>query len=119
MDINQLAKDRLVALGYGEELDDGLLSYLVSKVKCDILNFANLEKIPDELGYVWVDMVAGEYLRATLLSEDSPGSAAAAVSSITEGDTKVDFATSRWVSEALVSKLTSTAPLVAYRRLRW
>jgi hypothetical protein len=101
VDVKQFAKERLVGLGYGEGLDDGLLDYLVEDVKRQILNFTHLDEIPDGLIYTWTDMVAGEYLRATLLSEGSPGSEAATVSSITEGDTTGDCSSSRWGRESL------------------
>jgi hypothetical protein len=123
MDTKQLAKDRLAGLGLGYEedgaLNDGRLDYLIEKTKFDILNFTNLDKVPDGLAYVWADRVAGEYLRADMSAGKLPSLAGAAVSSIHEGDTTVDFVSPQKQVETLIVGLMDTAPLVEYRRLRW
>ncbi|MFK0524757.1 hypothetical protein ACINKY_21385 [Paenibacillus illinoisensis] len=111
LDVGDLTKDRLIG------------SY-VDRIGQAIINFINRD-IPDELSYVWVDMVA-----SALTEEQSgvlfPPVESEAVYEIKIGDTSIKPAGS--VKQASGSPSTKiiesvvndyTQQLVTFRRLRW
>lgn len=131
MDILEKVKLRLS--GFGIETgsgDEPLLGFCVQKALDCILNDCNLKELPDGLVHVAVDMAAGEYLRSKKqsgqLDIDSVDLSAAAVSSIKEGDTQVNFGTNSGQSagerlDSLINWLISghRGDIACYRRLRW
>lgn len=61
-DIESVIK-RLESFGYILKPNDKYaLGFVLEKIKLDILNFCNIQELPDELIYVAVDMACGEFL---------------------------------------------------------
>jgi len=84
---------------YTPEITD-LIKQLVDEVKYAICNYCNIERIPEQLKYVWAAMTVDYYRWSQAItsipqnSDDDSGksfSASGPVSSIQEGDTTVSF----------------------------
>lgn len=119
---------RLVSLGYTLEADDGwAICFAMQSVENHIKSSCNVSKIPDGLFNVAVDRVCGEFLFAkkqtgqlSIEGLDFNG----AITSITEGDTSVSFASGASDDDKfnqLVNYLMTKGDgdFVCYRKLRW
>lgn len=128
-DIESVIK-RLESFGYIlKPNDEYALGFVLEKIKLDILNFCNIQELPDELIYVAVDMACGEFL----LEKKSTGSLnlndidlnSVAIKSISEGDTSVSYATENTQDalqklDVLIQSLLDTKKyLYKFRRLAW
>ena len=89
-------KKRLESFGYKiQPNDDFALGFCIGKVGNQIKNFCNIEEIPEELNFAYIDMVCSEFL----LGKKSTGNLtlndidlnSPAIKSISEGDTSVNF----------------------------
>lgn len=128
-DIESVIK-RLESFGYIlKPNDEYALGFVLEKIKLDILNFCNIQELPDELIYVAVDMACGEFL----LEKKSTGNInlndidlnSVAIKSISEGDTSVSYATENTqdalqkLDGLIQSLLDSKKYLYKFRRLAW
>lgn len=118
--------------GYGYEgVDVEMLTLHALSVREFILNYCNIEKMPNGLKFTYVNMICASYLELYVVknyvnSEDNEKAIAASVASITEGDVSVtykDNASSDKVlnAKALISSLMDgyRAYLTRYRRMVW
>ena len=124
---------RLVMLGYTvTEADKASLDFLTAKCEQEILDNINHKRLPRELEFTLVDMVAGQFLFDKKAAGGLTGvegfDFSAPAKSITEGDVKVDFGGQSEGSlspearfDALLDSLRrpSESILGAYRRMRW
>jgi hypothetical protein len=88
-------KDRLSQFGYEVvESDNLILNFIMSKVVAEIKRDCNILLIPSDIEPIVIDMICGEFLfeKKSLSPTNFFIDLSAAVKSITEGDTKVDFA---------------------------
>lgn len=133
MTVNEAVSSRLAMLGYTvKEADAPGLAYQISRCEQVILNSTNQNVMPYGLFYVWVDMVAGQFLfdkkNAGELDGEENFDFSAPAKSITEGDVSVTFAgagdgvnSPEARFDAMLSKLIHPDEriLAAYRRMRW
>lgn len=122
-------KARLKMLGYTSgDTDDAMIAWEMKRAEQYIMDFCNVQKVPEELLEVLVDMVAAQILmtrKATGALKDYDF--AAAVKSIQEGDTTVSYAvgegsqTPEQRFDTLMSRMAAPPiqSLLRYRRLRW
>lgn len=83
---------RLKTFGYDATEEDAvLIVYLISSVEKEILNFTNLDEVPEGLKYEWIDAVCGEFLKLAFSAKKLDG-LDQIVKSIKEGDTTVTLA---------------------------
>lgn len=128
----QLIIDRLENLGYtyDKSKDKVILeSFVIPKVENHIKNETNQLEVPEELKYVAIDMVCGEFLFAKKNSGQF-GIADAKVESdlkrLTEGDVTYEYAITEGQSsdaklDALINDLIHghDDELITFRKLRW
>ena len=128
MDVLKEVKQRLNSFGIETtEADDATLVFLIAKTQQSIKNECNLSEVPDELQYVLVDWVCGDFLQTQFSLgnlELENIDLAGALASVKEGDTTVSFDNSQSDSarfESLVSALlhTGRSELLCFRKLRW
>lgn len=118
--------------GYGYEgVDVEMLTLHALSVREFILNYCNIEKMPNGLKFTYVNMICASYLELYVVknyvnSEDNEKAIAASVASITEGDVSVtykDNTSSDKVlnAKALIGSLMDgyRAYLIRYRRMVW
>lgn len=130
MQFNQIQViNRLEGLGYILKPGDiETLGFLIGKVESDILNFCNIDALPNAAAYIAIDMVCGEFL----LEKKSAGNLIlngidlnkSDVKSISEGDTSVSFDSNsqnagQKADDLINSLLASKNNLYKFRRLAW
>ena len=119
---------RLVSFGYYLKEDDSwMICFAIQKTENHIKNSCNTTSVPDGLFNVAVDMVCGEFLftmkqtgKLTLTDLDLDG----AVTSISEGDTSVQFASGSSDEDKFNSFLNyllhnKEGDFACYRKLKW
>ncbi len=119
--------ERLVALGCSEvsSSDRVLIQCIVRKVEQEILNYCNLEELPEELNSTVVENTCGEFLIMKKLSGDLLGmDLDACVTSISEGDTSASFDVSSTPEKRLDAVINSLLAygrdnLNRFRKVRW
>lgn len=127
MDILDKVTERLESLGYiAESLDEAALRYDIDKTESDLKARTNLSEVPEGLLYVWIDMAAGLFLydKKAVGALGESYDFAAAVKSVSEGDTSVTFGDASTVDDqfnALLAKMINpSADIIArYRRMVW
>lgn len=99
------------------EEKDPVLLFVLDKTEDMILNYCNIQKIPEKLEKVMLNMAVDLYRAESLGQEQAEGT----VKSITEGDVTVSFASASSVSENLGMTFLKdyTAQLDRYRKLKW
>ena len=118
--------------GYGYEgVDVEMLTLHALSVREFILNYCNIEKMPNGLKLTYVNMICASYLELYVVknyvnSEDNEKAIAASVASITEGDVSVTYkdnaSSDRMLNaKALIGSLMDgyRAYLTRYRRMVW
>ena len=88
-------KERLEQLGYTATTEDeGLINYIISKTIVETKKKLNVLEIDVDINYALIDMVCGEFLQTKkgLNPESFFIDFTSTIKSITEGDTKIDFA---------------------------
>lgn len=119
---------RLVSLGYKlKENDDWILCFAMQNVENHIRNSCNITSIPDGLFNVAVDKVCGEFLYAKKQSgqlEIADLDLDGVITSISEGDTTIQFASGISDEEKFDQLLNHLShqgegDLVCYRKLKW
>lgn len=125
MDLEKI-KLRLKSLGYEVvEGDEFALTFIMSKVEQHIKHYCNIEFIPECLEYVFIDMVAGEFLQ----TKKSTGQLTSLqiepiVKKIQDGDTTVEFSATADM-DAMFNQLTDKlihgyeSDLLRHRKLVW
>lgn len=118
---------RLESLNYEvkKEKDEFLLKFVIKKVEQDIKNKTNQSEVPDELRFVLIERVCGEFLYSlrgsNMLTNNQID---AIISSVKEGDTSVSFDVSSSPEakfDILVSYLRNYgySEILRYRRIVW
>lgn len=129
----QKIKDRLKMWGYevaeSEEPntltpDETAIQFLIAKTEEHIKNYCNISEVPEELEYSEIDMVCIEFLKEKALSGglETSGLQIDAISSITEGDVSVSYASGSSISlPAIYASISSRfeSDLLPFRRMRW
>ena len=129
MEKPEAVKSRLKMLGYTpSDTDDVMIDWELKRAERYILDFCNVQKLPEELLETVVDMAAAQILMARKATGALEGyDFAAAVKSIQEGDTTVSYAvgegsqTPEQRFDALMSSMAAP-PIqshLRYRRLQW
>ena len=125
MDLEKI-KLRLKSLGYEVvEGDEFAINFVMSKVEQHIKHYCNINEVPECLEYVFIDMVAGEFLQ----SKKSTGQLSALqiepiVKRIQDGDTTVEFSATADM-DAMFNQLTDKLihgyepDLLRHRKLVW
>ncbi len=119
--------ERLESLNYkvDNEKDEFILKFLTDKVEQEIINRTNQSEVPDELRFVLIERVCGEFLYSlrgsNMLSDNQIDTI---VSSISEGDTSVSYDVSSSPEakfDLLITHLRSYGndEILRFRRLVW
>ena len=117
---------KLLKLGI-EEPDNFILENSIEKVKLYILNKSNQKQVPENLKYVWIERVIGEYLvfmlRIGKLEIDALDFGRIA-KEISEGDTKVAYDNTKTSGDKFEVYTTylqtyNEDEIKRYRRLVW
>lgn len=128
----------LTVLGIGDTFDDVFVTESIDEVRQSILNYCNIDSVPDELKYVWVDMTI-DLLRwwVTQIQVASPESGGPSVvggpmipTSLREGSVSVGLksvdemssspSTARTIAGALDQVVNNyVSQLNKFRRMTW
>ena len=119
---------RLVSLGYSlKEHDDWILCFAMQNVENRIKNSCNITSIPEGLFNVAVDMVCGEFLstkKQTGQLDIGNLNLDGVITSISEGDTSIQFAQGASDEERFNQLLNhlihkGEGEFVCYRKIKW
>lgn len=125
-DIEHGVISKLLKLGI-EEPDNFILENSIEKVKLYILNKSNQKQVPENLKYVWIERVIGEYLvfmlRIGKLEIDALDFGRIA-KEISEGDTKVAYDNTKTTGDkfevyTMYLQTYGEDEIKRYRRLVW
>ena len=118
--------ERLKSLGYEvSEKDEFILKFITNKTERYMIDITNRDPLPDELHYVLIDRVCGEFLfsirGSNMLTEEQ---IEAVVTQIKEGDTTVAFDVNtspqaKFDGFMRVLMNTGDNQFSKYRRLTW
>ncbi len=117
---------KLLKLGI-EEPDNFILENSIEKVKLYIINKSNQKQVPENLKYVWIERVIGEYLvfmlRIGKLEIDDLDFGRIA-KEISEGDTKVAYDNTKTTGDkfevyTMYLQTYGEDEIKRYRRLVW
>ncbi len=125
-DIENGVIDKLLKLGI-DEPDNFILENSIEKVKLYIINKSNQKQVPENLKYVWIERVIGDYLvfmlRIGKLEIDALDFGRIA-KEISEGDTKVAYDNTKTTGDKFEVYTTylqtyNEDEIKRYRRLVW
>lgn len=125
-DIEHGVIDKLLKLGI-DEPDNFILENSIEKVKLYIINKSNQKQVPENLKYIWIERVIGEYLvfmlRIGKLEIDALDFGRIA-KEISEGDTKVAYDNTKTTGDKFEVYTTylqtyNEDEIKRYRRLVW
>ena len=125
-DIENGVIDKLLKLGI-DEPDNFILENSIEKVKLYIINKSNQKQVPENLKYVWIERVIGDYLvfmlRIGKLEIDALDFGRIA-KEISEGDTKVAYDNTKTSGDKFEVYTTylqtyNEDEIKRYRRLVW
>ena len=125
-DIEHGVIDKLLKLGI-DEPDNFILENSIEKVKLHIINKSNQKQVPENLKYVWIERVIGDYLVFMLkigkLEIDALDFGRIA-KEISEGDTKVAYDNTKTSGDKFEVYTTylqtyNEDEIKRYRRLVW
>lgn len=125
-EFKELVISRLKTLGYeAGESDTFVLAFLISKVENHIKDYCNITEIPDNLKYIFCDIVCGEFLNE-LYALNKLGdnfNLEQGIKTITEGDTTITFMdadSDETKLKMIISALKSgEGDLICYRKIRF
>ncbi len=83
------------ALGIADDEKDGILQWIIDTVSEMVLNYCNIEELPESLENIVVLMCVDKYRAENFGNEDGGGR----VKSLLEGDVSVGFSSGYSVSE--------------------
>lgn len=123
-------------IGNQLEISDTYLNSLIDEMGQEIKNYCNIKKIPDELKYVWADLVSEYALRfspeaiAAAKSGDSENSGGDTINSVSLGGISVSLGSSNSSSMINDANKRTTVGLTdfiknyknrlqPFRRIRW
>lgn len=125
-----------IKIGNQLEISDTYLNSLIDEMGQEIKNYCNIKKIPDELKYVWADLVTEYALRfspeaiAAAKSGDSENSGGDTINSVSLGGISVSLGSSN--SSSLINDANKRTTvgltdfiknyknrLQPFRRIRW
>lgn len=125
-----------IKIGNQLEISDTYLNSLIDEMGQEIKNYCNIKKIPDELKYVWADLVTEYALRfspeaiAAAKSGDSENSGGDTINSVSLGGISVSLGSSN--SSAMINDANKRTTvgltdfiknyknrLQPFRRIRW
>ena len=128
----ELIKKRLENLGYtyDESKDKPILNqFIIPKIENHIKNTTNQGEVPEELNFIAVDMVCGEFLLAKKNSGQfgiDESKVSSDIKRLTEGDVTYEYAVTDGESadtklDALINYLIHghDDELITFRKLRW
>lgn len=110
------------------DTDADMIQYITTKAEREVLDFCNLDTLPEELQYVVTDMAAGEYLAAKYASGSLNIEGldfSAGINSLSEGDTSISYNTEESDSARLqklidtLQKGLESKEVLRYRKLVW
>ncbi len=125
-DIEHGVINKLLKLGI-DEPDNFILENSIEKVKLYIINKSNQKQVPENLKYIWIERVIGEYLvfmlRIGKLEIDALDFGRIA-KEISEGDTKVAYDNTKTTGDKFEVYTTylqtyNEDEIKRYRRLVW
>ena len=125
-DIEHGVISKLLKLGI-EEPDNFILENSIEKIKLYIINKTNQKQVPENLKYVWIERVIGEYLvfmlRIGKLEIDALDFGRIA-KEISEGDTKVAYDNTKTTGDkfevyTMYLQTYGEDEIKRYRRLVW
>ena len=104
-------------LGVTDNSKDDILTFTMNKVTDMVLNYCNIDYIPDRLDNVLINMCIDMYRAESLGQEELQGP----VKSITEGDVSVSFGNAQNVSDnpGMEFLKNYTLQLDRFRKARW
>lgn len=125
-----------IKIGNQLEISDTYLNSLIDEMGQEIKNYCNIKKIPDELKYVWADLVTEYALRfspeaiAAAKSGDSENSGGDTINSVSLGGISVSLGSSNSSSMINDANKRTTVGLTnfiknyknrlqPFRRIRW
>ena len=117
---------KLLKLGI-DEIDNFILGNSIEKIKLYIVNKSNQKQVPENLKYVWIERVIGEYLvfmlRIGKLEIDALDFGRIA-KEISEGDTKVAYDNTKTTGDkfevyTMYLQTYGEDEIKRYRRLVW
>ena len=125
-----------IKIGNQLEIADSYLASLIDEMGQEIKNYCNIKKIPDELKYVWADLVTEYALRfspeaiAAAKSGDSENSGGDTINSVSLGGISVSLGSSNSSSMINDANKRTTVGLTnfiknyknrlqPFRRIRW
>lgn len=114
----ELAKLKpLLGLSVSDTSQDAVLTFILDDVQEVILNYCNLDELPNGLKNTAYRMAMDIYRNEGIGEADG---AAGNVTSIKEGDTQVNFGATKYEATFAASVLKDYIPqLNQYRKLRW
>ena len=125
-DIEHEIISKLSKLGV-DEIDNFILENSIEKTKLYIVNKSNQKQVPENLKYVWIERVIGEYLlfmlRVGKLEIDALDFGRIA-KEISEGDTKVAYDNTKTTGDkfevyTMYLQMYGEDEIKRYRRLVW
>ena len=125
-DIEHEVISKLSKLGI-DEIDNFILENSIEKIKLYIVNKSNQKQVPENLKYVWIERVIGEYLlfmlrvgKLEIVALDFGRIA----KEISEGDTKVAYDNTKTTGDkfevyTMYLQMYGEDEIKRYRRLVW
>ena len=113
-------KERLLSLNYQPvETDDWLIDYLLKVKRQEILNYCNVDEVPEELEHILVERICGSFLAQKTIQ--NPQNTESVVKSIKEGDVAIDYAVLSVSPLSLFSQMAASGEeeLLCYRQMKW
>ncbi|MDO4765160.1 MAG: hypothetical protein Q4A29_03800 [Eubacteriales bacterium] len=115
-----IVKQRLLSLGYQPvDEDDWLIDYMIKVKRQEILNYCNVDEIPEELEHILIERICGSILAQKTIQ--NPQNTEGVIKSIKEGDVSIDYAVSNASPLSLFSQMANTGEeeLICYRQMKW
>lgn len=117
---------RLQDLGYTtSDTDSNIIKVLLSDVREYILNYCNLDDMPNKLINTYYNIVCGKFLKQKLANgtlQGITGLQEGNISSISEGDVSISYNKDNSAIAQLntvIAVLTDESMLKKFRKLRW
>ena len=113
-------KERLLSLNYQPvETDDWLIDYLLKVKRQEILNYCNVDEVPEELEHILVERICGSFLAQKAIQ--NPQNTESVIKSIKEGDVAIDYVVSVANPMALFAAMAAAGEeeLLCYRQMKW
>lgn len=113
-------KQRLLSLNYQPvSEDDWLIDYMFKVKRQEILNYCNVDEVPEQLEPILIERVCGSFLAQKTIQ--NPQNTEGVIKSIKEGDVSIDYAVSNVNPLSLFSQMARAGEeeLICYRQMKW